>query len=38
MKKALYEAVSQDVGLYEDLARRASSSGDDDALRGSSAK
>ena len=30
MKKALYEAISQDVGLYEDLARRASSSGDDE--------
>ncbi len=30
MKKALYEAVMQDVGLYEELARRAEASGDDE--------
>lgn len=28
MKKALYEAVLQDVGRYEDLARRAEDSED----------
>ncbi|CAN5685468.1 hypothetical protein BH24ACT18_BH24ACT18_21450 [soil metagenome] len=30
MKKALYEAVLQDVDRYEDLARRAEGSGDDE--------
>lgn len=30
MKKALYEAVFQDVERYEDLARRAADSGDDE--------
>jgi hypothetical protein len=30
MKKALYEAVLQDVGRYEDLARRAEGSADDE--------
>lgn len=33
MKKALYEAVSQDVGKYEALALRAEGS-DDDELAG----
>jgi hypothetical protein len=30
MKQALYEAVLQDAGRYEDLARRAAASGDDE--------
>ncbi len=30
MKKALYEVVLGDVGRYEDLARRAEGSGDDE--------
>lgn len=30
MKRALYEAVLQDVGRYEDLARRAEGSEDDE--------
>ncbi len=37
MKKALYEAVLQDVGRYEDLARRAEGSADDE-LAGFSAR
>lgn len=30
LKKALYEAAAQDVGRYEDLARRAADSADDE--------
>lgn len=33
MKEALYEAMMQDAGRYEDLARRAEAS-DDDELAG----
>lgn len=33
MKEALYEALMQDAGRYEDLARRAEAS-DDDELAG----